>query len=297
MLNSTISNSIVSGAVIINNIIYNGTISFNGTLYNATSNGTANLTSIIDYPPDAVLTAPATGMTASTILLNGSGSSDANIPGPMNDSLTYIFAFGDGSSYTESASNATDGAYDGMTTHAYPNAGNYTVTLTVIDIFGLSDSSTTTIRIDAPPPPPPPPPAGGGSGGGGYYFYGTVIYMNATNATNITVMAALNQTNATVSNQTGMCTESWACSGWTQCTSGLQTRTCSDLNNCSTTAGKPPETQFCGANQTGGQGALSLTAFLLANPVTAGAAVIAAIVILWLAYMAWQHFIRPKRHA
>jgi len=41
------------------------------------------------------------------------------------------------------------------------------------------------------------------------------------------------------------CTESWECTSWSSCTSGEQTRTCTDNNNCGTTSTKPAETQSC----------------------------------------------------
>ena len=42
-----------------------------------------------------------------------------------------------------------------------------------------------------------------------------------------------------------LCMESWACGNWSSCSGGQQTRTCTDQNNCGTTAVKPPETQGC----------------------------------------------------
>lgn len=42
------------------------------------------------------------------------------------------------------------------------------------------------------------------------------------------------------------CTESWSCTAWSACSSsGTQTRTCTDGNNCGTTATKPAESQAC----------------------------------------------------
>lgn len=42
------------------------------------------------------------------------------------------------------------------------------------------------------------------------------------------------------------CVPDWDCSSWSDCTSsGSQTRTCTDLNNCGVTSGKPSETQTC----------------------------------------------------
>jgi hypothetical protein len=43
------------------------------------------------------------------------------------------------------------------------------------------------------------------------------------------------------------CVESWACEGWTACTGGTQTRTCTDMNACGTTKLKPATQQSCTA--------------------------------------------------
>lgn len=42
------------------------------------------------------------------------------------------------------------------------------------------------------------------------------------------------------------CTPNWDCTDWSTCTNGQQTKTCTDLNFCNTTSGKPPESQSCG---------------------------------------------------
>ena len=45
------------------------------------------------------------------------------------------------------------------------------------------------------------------------------------------------------------CTEFWVCSEWSSCTNNLQSRSCTDTNNCGTAAGKPEEYQQCGRPQ------------------------------------------------
>lgn len=42
-----------------------------------------------------------------------------------------------------------------------------------------------------------------------------------------------------------LCTESWSCGDWSTCTDSLQTRTCTDANNCGTTADRPITSQSC----------------------------------------------------
>jgi len=42
------------------------------------------------------------------------------------------------------------------------------------------------------------------------------------------------------------CIPNWQCGSWSECSSaGIQTRTCSDLNNCGTVSRKPVESQSC----------------------------------------------------
>jgi hypothetical protein len=60
---------------------------------------------------------------------------------------SYSWDFGDGSNYTETASDAPDGAFDGQTTHLYSDNGTFAATLTVTDDDGASDSDTTAIAV------------------------------------------------------------------------------------------------------------------------------------------------------
>jgi len=90
------------------------------------------------------------------VILEGSGSNTttANAGGPYNGYEGYTIVF-DGSGSTD---NTTITTYewdfgDGETgngyklSHTYTTSGNYTVTLTVTDDSGLSDSNTTTAHI------------------------------------------------------------------------------------------------------------------------------------------------------
>jgi len=42
-----------------------------------------------------------------------------------------------------------------------------------------------------------------------------------------------------------ICSENWECTDWSSCTSGQQTRTCTDSNSCGTIEDKPNEQQNC----------------------------------------------------
>ena len=44
------------------------------------------------------------------------------------------------------------------------------------------------------------------------------------------------------------CTENWQCSAWGTCNNNIQTRTCTDLNNCGTVDSKPSLQQSCGSS-------------------------------------------------
>jgi len=56
-----------------------------------------------------------------------------------------------------------------------------------------------------------------------------------------------NVTNVTLPAPTPVCQENWQCIEFSECVNGSQTRTCSDLNDCGTTAQKPALTQSCEA--------------------------------------------------
>jgi len=74
------------------------------------------------------------------------------------------------------------------------------------------------------------PPSGGSPGGGSS---GGVI-LTGTNGTT---------TNGTQQEQT--CHERWLCSDWSACENGIQTRTCTDQNECGTNNNEPFTSQPC----------------------------------------------------
>jgi len=73
---------------------------------------------------------------------------------------------------------------------------------------------------------------GGGGGGGGGTIGGT------TGGTT-------NQTGTTPQ----VCQEKWVCSDWSTCQDGIQTRTCTDENNCGTRNSEPFTSQPCSAEE------------------------------------------------
>ncbi|MGB3731830.1 PKD domain-containing protein [Microbacterium sp.] len=102
--------------------------------YQLTRKVTHSVTVAENKAPTASFTAPGTGMSAK---VDASGSTD-----PEGAPLTYAWNWGDG---TPDASGAT-------ATHRYATPGTYTVTLTVTDEGGLTDSTTRTVEaVDVPP--------------------------------------------------------------------------------------------------------------------------------------------------
>jgi len=92
----------------------------------------------LNNPPAARVGGPYSGIPGESISFSGSGSSD-----PDGDDLTYAWNFGDGGFSSED-----------NPSHTYAADGNYTVTLTVNDGHGGSDSDQTTAAISVSNHPP-----------------------------------------------------------------------------------------------------------------------------------------------
>jgi len=113
------------------------------TLTVTDSEGASNLTSkiiLIIAPPTANFTwSPQTPEVYETVTFNASSSM------PNGGTITaYVWDFGDGTNVT------TD---DPIITHIYQQAGDYVVTLNVIDSEGLSNSTSRTLSVSGPSPP------------------------------------------------------------------------------------------------------------------------------------------------
>ena len=90
---------------------------------------------ITDRPPKAVLTGPRSVIAGTLAQFSAAGSSD-----PDGTVRSYYWDFGD-----------TNKASDMEPVHTYKNPGNYTVTLTVVDNNGNSDSATWKITVQKEP--------------------------------------------------------------------------------------------------------------------------------------------------
>jgi PKD repeat protein len=107
------------------------TLTVTDTTTNVSAKATNSVT-ITAPPPVANAGGPYSGLVNAAVTFSGSKSSDAYYP------ITYSWKFGD----SATATGATP-------THVYTAVGNYTVTLTVSDPYGASNTVTTTATITA----------------------------------------------------------------------------------------------------------------------------------------------------
>ncbi len=109
----------------------------------ASSRATATM-DIGNRAPVADAGGPYSGQVAAIVTVNGSRSSDADgvIAG-------YTWSWGDGTADSTGAAAAAS--------HVYASAGDFVVTLTVVDDHGSAGSANTVVTIAAPPPPPTTP--------------------------------------------------------------------------------------------------------------------------------------------
>ncbi|MBT4114522.1 hypothetical protein HOD83_00110 [Candidatus Woesearchaeota archaeon] len=93
------------------------------------------------------------------------------------------------------------------------------VIFTAWDNYGLStagnNATLTVVPYDAPTTSSSSGSGGGGGGGGGTKY------------------------------EKAVCVENWACTDWTRCISGKQTRTCLDVHNCDVNDTMPSISQTC----------------------------------------------------
>ncbi|RMD57622.1 PKD domain-containing protein [Candidatus Woesearchaeota archaeon] len=157
-INSTqLNNATLLYAVIDSGVIKNGTITVGNFTYNATASGEANISQVVPVPPSVSFTPLTSTILTGQSLTFADLTFDANIPGPLNDSLTYLWTFGDGTNSTLANPPAK----------SWSAAGTYTVTLEVTDSFGFTGKKTGTITVTSQPSTSGGSSGGGGGGGGG----------------------------------------------------------------------------------------------------------------------------------
>ena len=88
---------------------------------------------VVNVPPTADANGPYAGFVGDTIVFDGSASSDAD--GAI---VRYDWDYGDGTTAADAGP---------APTHVYATTGQYTVTLTVTDDAGASDSAASTVTI------------------------------------------------------------------------------------------------------------------------------------------------------
>jgi len=128
--------------------------------------------SVVSPPPVADLKIiPQQARPGAVFTFDGSGSYHLD---PARQIVQYNFDFGDGTSYSETADNAPDGAFDGITTHVYPDTvesleglpgqlHEYMVSLTVTDDNpegALMDTARNSLTISLENHPPVAIPGG-----------------------------------------------------------------------------------------------------------------------------------------
>jgi PKD repeat protein len=92
-----------------------------------------------NQPPTASFTVtPSTGTRRATFAVNGTASSD-----PDDGIASYLWSFGDGATATGATA-----------AHKYSKAGTFTITLTVTDHGGATDSTTHQVTVNDIPPVP-----------------------------------------------------------------------------------------------------------------------------------------------
>jgi len=109
-------------------------------------------------PPTAVLDVQPNPADVDTVITFDGSDSYVAPSAPVGTTITtYEFDFGDGETYTETAGDAPDGAFDGMTTHTYAMHDDYSASLKVIDSQDPpQESAPVGVAVKIVPPDHPP---------------------------------------------------------------------------------------------------------------------------------------------
>ena len=122
---------------------------------------------------------------------------------------------------------------------------------------------------------------GGNSGGGGGGGGGTKSTEETTTTTTIVTQPTFQ-----------VCQEKWSCTEWSSCKNAIQTRTCTEENNCGTDLYKPFESQPCATGEAEGE-ASPLTGLLALIPSQAMIGLIALVLIVVI-FFGWRKVFRKK---
>ena len=119
-----------------------------------------------------------------------------------------------------------DAAYSGRTIDFFVNGKQANENYQFCFDFACLTELDLSVTIETTQPPSPP--GGGGGGGGGGFVPPTTEEPEDEEETT----------------EQG-CQERWTCSEWGECENGIQTRTCTDQNNCGTKNNEPFLSQPC----------------------------------------------------
>ena len=118
------------------------------TVPGMTAGRTFDMALVTSLPVAALSASPNPAACTANVFLDGSASHSAS------GIVIYRWDFGDGTSYTETASSAPDGSFDGRTTHAYAQFQTYAATLTVTDGAGRTAAAQITVTVNQGNHPP-----------------------------------------------------------------------------------------------------------------------------------------------
>jgi len=104
-----------------------------------TATATVSIADVPNQPPTADTGGPYNGFVGVALQFDGSASSDSD-----GSIVQYDWDYGDGSSETDAGP---------APIHSFEAAGEYTLTVTVTDDDGATDSATATVVIEAEEPP------------------------------------------------------------------------------------------------------------------------------------------------
>ena len=125
----------------------------------ATEWANSDYVQVKNNPPVCKMDGQIKGQTGDQLKFHGSNSTD------VEGQVTYYWVFGDGQVST-----------DANPVHKYTSAKTYTVTLTVKDPNGLTDSKSMSVTIDKKPEPVIPfTPTGSGSGASSFLLLGILL--------------------------------------------------------------------------------------------------------------------------
>jgi len=142
--NSTFEFVILEGVTATDGMLSGGVVKnlAGDVIYNFSIHGIRHVVDVVNFAPTADAGDDTSVYTNADVHFSSAGTSDPNIDGVtdslLNDTLTYLWNFGDGDTSTSASP-----------THDYNTVGDKTVTLTVTDKFGRSDSDTLTVTVTA----------------------------------------------------------------------------------------------------------------------------------------------------